>query len=101
MTEPQWDEVGNRFTALGRTLQERWADSRESAKGAEADAAEEVRTAMDGVRASLDDLADAITRTVNDKDVHDSARAAAGGLVDALSASLDQLADKIQPKKPD
>ena len=102
MTEPQWDEVGSRFTALGRTLQGRWADTRDSAKGAESDAADEVHSAMDGVRASLDDLADAITRTVNDKDVHDSAKAAASGLVEALSASLEDLAGKIQPRrKPD
>ena len=62
-------------------------------------AAEEVRGAIDGVRVSLDELAHTITRTVNDAEVHDAARSAAGGLVEALSASLDDLAGKIQSRK--
>jgi hypothetical protein len=36
---------------------------------------------------------------VNDREVHDAARAAAGGLVDALSTSLGDLADRIQTRK--
>jgi hypothetical protein len=51
------------------------------------------------VTASLDELAHTITRTVNDREVHDAARAAAGGLVDALSTSLGDLADRIQTRK--
>jgi hypothetical protein len=94
MNDSRWDEVGDRFSKLGRTLQDRWTENREG----DHDGSEEVRDAMDGVRASLDDLADAITRTVNDPEVHDSAKAAAGGLIEALTASLDQLADKIQRK---
>jgi hypothetical protein len=94
MNDSRWDEVGDRFSKLGRTLQNRWTENREG----DDEGSEEVRDAMDGVRASLDDLADAITRTVNDPEVHDSAKAAAGGLIEALTASLDQLADKIQRK---
>ena len=100
MTTTRWDEVGTRFTALGRTMHERWADSRDRAEVDAEDAADEVRNAMDGVKASLDDLADAITRTVNDKDVHEAATSAASGLIEALTTSLDDLAGKIQPKKP-
>ena len=100
MTEPRWDEVGSRFTALGRTLQDRWTDTRGAVKDSEAAAQDEVRGAMDGVKASLDGLTEAISRTVNDPEVADSAKAAAGGLVEALSASLDQLADRIQTKRP-
>lgn len=102
MTEdatPRWDEVGERFTRLGHTLKDRWADQRDEASEAGAAAADEVKGALDGVTASLDELAHTITRTVNDSEVHDAARAAAGGLVDALSASLGDLADRIQPRK--
>jgi hypothetical protein len=98
-TTPRWDEVGERFTQLGRTLQGRWAEQRDEAGDAGDAAAEEVRGAIDGVRVSLDELAHTITRTVNDAEVHDAARSAAGGLVEALSASLDDLAGKIQSRK--
>jgi uncharacterized protein YcbX len=100
MTDPRWDEVGNRFTDLGRTLHERWSGTRGAARDAGADATDEVRSAMDGVRASLDGLTDAISHTVNDPEVHESAKAAAGGLFEALGASLDHLADRIQDRKP-
>lgn len=102
---PRWDEVGERFTRLGHTLKDRWDVQREESgaeSGADAAAAsgpDQVRSALDGVSASLDGLAAAITGTVQDVEVHDAARAAAGGLVDALSASLGDLADRIQTRK--
>lgn len=96
---PRWDEVGERFTRLGHTLQDRWSDQREEAAQTGAAAADEVRGAVDGVRESLDELAQTITRTVNDAEVHDAARDAAGGLIEALSQSLGELADKIQPRR--
>jgi hypothetical protein len=96
---PGWDEVGERFTRLGHTLKDRWAEQRDEAAAPGAAAADEVKGALDGVTASLDELAHTITRTVNDGEVHDAARAAAGGLVDALSASLGDLADRIQTRK--
>jgi membrane protein required for beta-lactamase induction len=103
---PRWDEVGERFTRLGHTLKDRWDVQREES-GAEPGAGDpadtsgpdQVRSALDGVSASLDGLAAAITGTVQDAEVHDAARAAAGGLVDALSASLGDLADRIQTRK--
>lgn len=97
MTEESsnWDEVGQRFSALGRTLQDRWSTTREEGREAGDAAEEEVREAVDGVKASLDQLADSITATVNDEDVHRAARSAAGGFVEALSSSLDQLAERI------
>ncbi|UDY34037.1 hypothetical protein [Dermatobacter hominis] len=95
-----WNEVGERFGALGRTLQGSWSTTRDDAGPSEdeQEAATEVRGALDKVNASLDDLADAITRTVNDPDVHRAATSAAGGLVEALGASLDDLAGRIQSR---
>lgn len=90
-----WDEVGQRFSALGKTLQDRWSTTRQEGHAAGESAEEEVREAVDGVKASLDQLADSITATVNDEDVHRAARSAAGGFVEALSSSLDQLAERI------
>ena len=100
----EWTEVGERFTALGRTLQDRWGSNRDTdpsgasgASGADAaNDADEVRSALDKVNASLDELANTITRTAQDPEVHRAATAAAGGLVEALGASLDQLAGRIQ-----
>jgi hypothetical protein len=89
--------VGERFSELGRVLRQRWAEHRED----DTRAAEEVRDAVDGVRTSLDDLADTITRTVNDPDVQASARQAATGLIDALTESLDQLSELLQPRRDD
>ena len=100
-----WNDVGERFTHLGRTLQDRWSaagdEASTTAKAEAKAAADQVDGALDGVRASLDSLADTITRTVNDPQVHDSARAAAGGLVEALSTSLSDLANRIQPPQHD
>ncbi len=100
-----WNEVGERFGSLGRTLQGRWsasADQAQSAAGkARDEASEEVRSALDRVNSSLDGLADAITRTVNDPEVHHAATSAAGGLIEALGASLDDLATKIQGSRRD
>ncbi len=91
-----WNDVGERFTALGRTLQGSWSTGRDPADADEERAGTEVRSALDRVNASLDDLAEAITRTVNDPEVHRAATSAAGGLVEALGASLDDLAGRIQ-----
>ena len=46
-TTPRWDEVGDRFTQLGRTLQGRWAEQREEAGDAGDAAADEVRQAIE------------------------------------------------------
>jgi methyl-accepting chemotaxis protein len=91
-----WNEVGERFSALGRTLQGRWSSSRERDDARDEEAAGEVRSALDRVNAALDDLADAITNTVEDPEVHRAATSAAGGLIEALGASLDELAARIQ-----
>lgn len=91
-----WNDVGERFSALGRTLQGSWSTGRDRADADEERAETEVRSALDRVNASLDELAEAITRTVNDPEVHRAATSAAGGLVEALGASLDDLAGRIQ-----
>ncbi len=96
-----WNDVGERFAHLGRTLQDSWAAAGDEGSAEAKAAAEQVDGALDGVRASLDGLADTITRTVNDPQVHDSARAAAGGLVEALGSSLSDLANRIQPQRQD
>ena len=97
MGEHRWDDVGERFAELGRILRQRWAEHRED----DTLAAKEVRDAVAGVRSSLDDLADTITRTVNDPEVQSSARQAATGLIDALTDSLDQLSELLQPRRDD
>jgi len=89
-----WNDVGDHFTKLGQTLKQRWQTER----GTAAENKAEVDSAFEKVKASLDDLAEAITRTANDVEIRRAARDATGGVVSALSASLDQLAAKIQQR---
>jgi len=96
-----WNDVGERFARLGRTLQDTWSAAGDEGAAEAKAAADQVEGALDGVRASLDGLADTITRTVNDPQVHDSARAAAGGLVEALGSSLSDLANRLQTQRQD
>lgn len=91
MAGTSWDDVGNQFSDLADAVRDRWKQER----GDDTPASDEVRNAFERVTASLDDLADAITQTVNDPDVKGRARGATSGLVQALSDSLDQLAAKI------
>lgn len=96
-----WNEVGERFSSLGRTLQGRWGAAAEEVDTTASRTSDEVRSALDRVNASLDGLADAITKTVNDPEVHRAATSAAGGLIEALGSSLDDLATRIQGARRD
>lgn len=100
MSPTDWNEVGDRFSELGAALRQRWADARAETGEAGHAAEQEVADAVDGLRTSLDGFTDAITRTVNDEQVHGAARSAAAGLIEALSGSLDGLADRLDPKDP-
>ncbi len=92
-----WNEVGEKFSRLGRSLQESWGTARSSSStDAGHDAQDEIRSAVQQVNDSLDRLADAITHAVNDPEVHRTAVSAAGGLVQAIGSSFDQLAQRIQ-----
>jgi len=91
-----WNEVGEKFSRLGRSLQESWGTARSSSTDAGHDAQDEIRSAVQQVNDSLDRLADAITHAVNDPEVHRTAVSAAGGLVQAIGSSFDQLAQRIQ-----
>lgn len=91
-----WSEVGERFSRLGRSLQDSWGTARSGAADSGRQAQDEVRSAVEQVNDSLDRLADAITHAVNDPEVHRAAASAAGGLVQAIGASFDQLAQRIQ-----
>lgn len=91
-----WTEVGEKFSSLGRSLRESWGNARGGAGDAGRQAEDEVRSAVQQVNESLDRLADAITHAVNDPEVHRAATSAAGGLVQAIGSSFDQLAQRIQ-----
>jgi hypothetical protein len=99
MGDPRWDEVGDRFSQLGRVLRDTWEETRKTDPESTAADGEQVNSAMERVQSSLDGLADAINQTVHDEEIQDSAKLAASGLVDAISSSLGELADRIEPKK--
>ncbi|MEZ5145227.1 MAG: hypothetical protein R2726_22355 [Acidimicrobiales bacterium] len=90
MGDTTWDDVGRRFGELGRRLQEAWQP--DDRPGADAD----LRDAGDKVRAALDDLAEAISRSTNAPGVREAARDATAGVADALAGTLRQVADRIQ-----
>lgn len=96
-TDPQttdWHEVGERFNRLGRALHNSWVGTGRDGSG-DHEPADEVRSAMRQVNESLDRLADAITHAANDPEVRTQATSAAGGLMQAIGASLDDLAQRI------
>lgn len=91
MAETSWDEVGKRFTDLGRELQKTWQASATSseAKAHLNDAGEKVRTA-------LDDVAQTINRAAASSEVRDAAKDAGNGVAEALSATLVQVVEWIE-----
>lgn len=91
-----WSDVGERFSLLGRSLQNSWDTARTDATDSAGHAQDEVRSAVQQVNESIDRLADAITHAVNDPEVHRAATSAAGGLVKAIGASFDQFAQRLQ-----
>ena len=91
MTDTEWDEVGQRFAELGRRLQRHW----EEVPDATGRADEEVRTALADVGAALDRLGGAITEGVHDAEVREAATSATAGVIDAMSTSLNRLAQRV------
>jgi len=107
MTEPmkqRWEDVGQRFEALGRVLKERYqsaegAHATASAPAAEQDEATEdraaLREAFDKVLAAAQELGERAASVVRDPAVKEQTTLVARSLNDALAVSVDQLGDEV------
>ena len=107
MTEPmkqRWEDVGQRFEALGRVLKERYqsaegAHATASAPAAEQDEATEdraaLREAFDKVLAAAQELGERAASVVRDPAVKEQTTLVARSLNDALTVSVDQLGDEV------
>lgn len=106
-----WDEVGRRFTELGRALKAHAPEPTAATPGdppppppgrASTGAASSGTTGSEGVDHALAQVTDALNRlsvsvseAVEDPAVRDAARTAVHGVGAALSLTLDEIADAI------
>ena len=105
MTEPmkqRWEDVGQRFEALGRVLKERYQSAErapETAHAAEEDEASEERAALreafDKIVAAAQELGERAGSIVRDPAVKEQTTLVARSLNDALTASVDQIGDEV------
>lgn len=89
----QWDEVGERFAALGRHWRERY-EERARNEGAEARA--QVDDALRTLADAVDDVAAAIGDAVRDPATREQARQAGTSLGDALAATFGEVGEQIR-----
>jgi hypothetical protein len=87
MADTTWEEVGQRFTELGRELQRAWQKGQADDK-----AKRELQDAGDKVKAALDDLATTINRAADSPDVREATKKATSGVADALASTLHDVA---------
>lgn len=87
MPETTWEEVGKRFTALGKEMQGAWQGNR-----ADDGAKREVQDAGDRVIAALDDLAHTIDRVADAPEVRQATKKATSGVAEALASTLHDVA---------
>jgi hypothetical protein len=94
MTEPKqaWDEVGERFAALGRQLKTRFDQEREG------DDRQAVRDAVGRLAEAARRLGDSVGEAVRDPAVKQQARDVARSLNDALATTFREVGEQIRPR---
>ena len=105
MTEPmkqRWEDVGERFEALGRVLKERYQSAErapETAHAAEQDEASgeraALREAFDNIVAAAQELGERAGSVVRDPAVKEQTTLVARSLNEALTASVDQIGHEV------
>jgi hypothetical protein len=104
MSDPMkqaWNDVADRFSALGRMMKERYQDAGEDDTGetATADAASEsdaaFRQAFERVVAAGREVGDRAVDVARDDDVKAQAKRAASSLNEALSATMNFLGEEV------
>jgi hypothetical protein len=94
MTEARekWDEVGDRFSDLGRSLKDRFDAN--AAYGAEE--REKVNDALRQLADSLDAGFTTIGETLRDPAMRDEMKSAGSSIADAIAATLRDVSDAIK-----
>jgi hypothetical protein len=89
-----WDEVGNKFSGLGRKLKQHLDEEREGESAQEA--GRDVKAALERMVDSLDDAFDALGKAAKDPEVRNDVSDAGRSLVGAIGTSLEQLGDEVR-----
>ena len=99
-TEQAWQEVGDKFTALGRKFKQHYEDRGEGTEPTEGDvtagAPADMKKAMDNVGDSLERVFGSIGDSLQDDEVKDQARSAFSSLVDALGATFSDIGQEVR-----
>ena len=101
MTEPmkqRWEDVGQRFEALGRAVKERYQSAETAPAAEQHDASEEraaLREAFEKIVAAAHELGERAASIVQDPAVKEQTTLVARSLNDALTASVDQIGDEV------
>jgi hypothetical protein len=101
MPEPlkqRWDDVGQRFEALGRVVKERYQSAEPTPGSEPVDATEEraaLREAFEKVVAAAQELVDRAGSVVRDPAVKEQTTLVARSLNEALTASVDQIGEEV------
>jgi hypothetical protein len=93
-SKAKWDDVGDRFTAIGRKLKSHYDDN--------AHAEPETEKAQDALRQisdALDAGFTAIGESFRDAEMRDELKSAGVAITDALSASLDDVKHAIKTQR--
>ena len=99
-TNQAWQEVGERFTALGRKFKQHYEDRGAEGVGGEAvDTTEEpsdVKKALDTIGDGLERVFGSVGDSLQDDEVKAQARSAFSSLLDALGETFSDLGDEVR-----
>ena len=93
-SKAKWDEVGDRFTALGRKLKTHYDENAQTKPEAE-----KAQDALHQIGDALDAGFTAIGESLRDTQMRDELKSAGVAITDALSASLDDVKNAINSKR--
>jgi len=99
-TDNAWQEVSEKFSALGRTFKQRYDERGEGAEPTEgnvtAGAPPDMKRAMDNVGDSIERVFGTIGDSLQDDNVKEQARSAFSSLVEALGTTFGELGDEVR-----
>ena len=100
MTEPmkqRWEDVGQRFEALGRVVKERYqsAERAPAEQGAAGEEQAAIRAAFDKIVAAAQELGERAAAIVQDPAVKEQTTLVARSLNEALTVSVDQIGGEV------
>lgn len=98
MSDPMkqaWSDVGDGFSALGRTIKDRYRSGETDVEEVTSEAGSAFKDALDKVVAAARELGDRAGDVVRDDEVKAQAKRAASTLNDALNATVDLIGQEV------